>query len=274
MSAMRRHLVETSMGAVHVRTCGGGPGTPLVLLHMSAQSSEQHAHLAPLLAGDRLVVMPDRVGFGDSDPLPARDFSLEEIAQATLEAVTAVGVDGRFDVFGIHTGSSEAVELAARTARDRVRRAAIVALPAFSEEEVAQFRGLFKPPPPPADDGRLLRWLWRFSTGPFTPQLGREGWGVEQVHALVVRHIKAWPDAWRMFHCVFDYPVGDRVAEVRQPLLVIAPGDELREITLRSFPRVGPNGQLLELPHMDFEVLTLNAPEIAGHLRAFYDREE
>ena len=160
---------------------------------------------------------------------------------------------GQFDVFGIHTGSSEAIELAAATAPERVRRVAIVALPAFSAEEVEQFRGLFKPPPPPADDGRLLRWLWRFSTGPFTPPLDREGWGVEGVHALVVRHLKAWPNAWRMFHAVFDYDVAARAARVRQPLLVLAPGDEL------------------ELPHLDFEVLTLNAEEIAGHLRAFLD---
>lgn len=268
----RRHLVDTDLGTIHLRTCGSGQRTPLVLLHMSPQSSDQHALLAPLLGSDRLVVMPDRIGFGDSDPLPDRPFTLEEVAAATLQAVTALGV-GEFDVFGIHTGSSEAVELAAGTAAGRVRRAAIVALPAFSPEEVEQFRGLFKPPPAPADDGRLLRWFWRFATGPFAPSLERRGWGAVQVHELVVRHLKAWPDAWRMFHAVFDYPVGERAAQVRQPLLVLAPGDELREITLRSFPLLGPNATLRELPGMDFEVLTLNAPEIAAELRAFFDAD-
>ena len=267
---MRRHLVDTSLGVLHVRTHGEGARTPLVLLHMSPQSSEQHALIAPLLGSDRLVVMPDRIGFGDSDPMPERPFTLEEVARATLEAVTALGVD-RFDVFGIHTGSSEAVELAAATAPERVRRIAIVALPAFSAEEIVQFRGLFKPPPLPADDGRLLRWLWRFSTGPFTPVLGRPGWGVEQIHALVVRHVKAWPDAWRMFHAVFDYPVGERAAQVTQPFLVLAPHDELLEITRRALPALGPQARVLELPHLEFEVLTLAAPELAGHLRSFLD---
>ena len=267
---MRRHLVDTSLGVLHVRTHGEGARTPLVLLHMSPQSSEQHALIAPLLGSDRLVVMPDRIGFGDSDPMPERPFTLEEVARATLEAVTALGVD-RFDVFGIHTGSSEAVELAAATAPERVRRIAIVALPAFGDEEIVQFRGLFKPPPPPADDGRLLRWLWRFSTGPFTPVLGRSGWGVEQIHALVVRHVKAWPDAWRMFHAVFDYPVGERAAQVTQPFLVLAPHDELLEITRRALPSLGPQARVLELPHLEFEVLTLAAPELAGHLRSFLD---
>ena len=274
VGALRRHLVETSLGTIHLRTCGADLGPagkpPLVLLHMSPQSSEQHARIAPLLASDRLVVMPDRIGFGDSDPLPDRPFTVEEVARATLEAVTALGV-GEFDLFGIHTGSSEAIELAAATAPERVRRVAIVALPAFSAEEVEQFRGLFKPPPPPADDGRLLRWLWRFSTGPFTPPLDREGWGVDGVHALVVRHLKAWPNAWRMFHAVFDYDVAARAARVRQPLLVLAPGDELLEITRRSLALLGPQARVLELPHLDFEVLTLNAEEIAGHLRAFLD---
>ena len=184
---MRRHLVETSRGAIHLRTHGGGDRTPLVLLHMSPQSSDQHALIAPLLGSDRLVVMPDRLGFGDSDPLPKAPFTLAEIARVTLEAVTALGV-GRFDVFGIHTGSSEAVELAAVTAPERVRRVAVVAVPAFSADELAQFRDLFKPPPPPADDGRLLRWLWRFATGQFQPALDRPGWGVEHAHAIQPVH--------------------------------------------------------------------------------------
>lgn len=271
-AAGRRRLVETPLGALHVRTLGEAGGRPpLVLLHMSAQSSAQFAHVAPLLARDRLVVMPDRIGFGDSDPLPGRPFGLDEVARATLAALDGVGVTGAFDVFGIHTGSTEAIELAARTAPGRVRRAAIVALPAFSPDEVEQFRGLFKPPPPPADDGRLLRWLWRFSTGPFTPPLDRAGWGATQVQGLVVQHLKAWPDAWRMFHCVFDHPTAELAAQVRQPLLVLAPGDELREITLRSFPLLGPDARLVELPHMDFEVLTLHAEELAARLRGFLD---
>jgi pimeloyl-ACP methyl ester carboxylesterase len=270
---MRRHLVETALGTMHLRTHGGGDRTPLVLLHMSPQTSEQHHLIAPLLGTDRLVVMPDRIGYGDSDPLPRGPFTLEQVAAATLEAVTALGVD-RFDVFGIHTGSSEAIELAACTAPDRVRRASVVAVPAFSEEELAVFRPLFREPPPPADDGRLLRWLWRYSTGQYQPQIGREGWGAEQVHAQIVKHLKAWPESWRMFHCVFDYPVAERVGLVRQPLLVLTPNDEIREITLRTQPQFPPQARLLELPHMDFEVLELNAPEIAGHLRAFLDAPE
>lgn len=267
---MRRHLVETSRGAIHLRTHGGGDRTPLVLLHMSPQSSDQHALIAPLLGSDRLVVMPDRLGFGDSDPLPEAPFTLAEIARVTLEAVTALGVD-RFDVFGIHTGSSEAVELAAATAPERVRRAVVVAVPAFSADELEQFRGLFKPPPPPADDGRLLRWLWRYATGQFQPALDRPGWGVEHAHAQVVKHLKAFPDAWRMFHAVFDHPIGERIGQVRQPLLVLAPHDEILETTRRARALFPPQTQYRELLGMDFEVLTLNGDEIAGHLRAFLD---
>jgi pimeloyl-ACP methyl ester carboxylesterase len=267
---VRRHLVETSHGAIHLRTHGSGERTPLVLLHMSPQSSEQHALIAPLLGSDRLVVMPDRLGFGDSDPLPAEAFTLEEIARVTLEAVTALGVD-RFDVFGIHTGSNEAIELAAVTAPTRVRRVAVVAVPAFSADELERFRGLFRAPPPPADDGRLLRWLWRFSTGQYQPALDRPGWGVEQAHAQVVKHLKAYPDAWRMFHAVFDHPIAERLPAVRQPLLVLAPNDEIFETTRRARALFPSQTHYLELPGLDFEVLTLDAGEIAGHLRAFLD---
>ena len=46
------------------------------------------------------------------------------------------------------------------------------------------------------------------------------------------------------------------------------PERELREITLRSFPQLGPNARLVELPDLDFEVLTLNAPQIAAEPRS------
>ena len=56
---MERHLVKTRHGYVHLRTGGSGDGTPLVLLHMTPQSSRQFDRIAPLL-GDlkRGVAIP------------------------------------------------------------------------------------------------------------------------------------------------------------------------------------------------------------------------
>ena len=58
---------------------------------------------------------------------------------------------------------------------------------------------------------------------------------------------------------------------MRQPLLVLAPNDEILETTRRSRALLPPQAQYRELLDMDFEVLTLNGDGIAGHLRAFLD---
>src|SRR5262245_64843041 len=97
--------------------------TPLVLLHMSPLSGRMFDRIAPDLARDRQLVVPDRLGFGASDRLAA-PLRFEEYARSTLDALDALGI-GTFDVCGIHSGSCEAIELAVAHG-GRVRRAAIV----------------------------------------------------------------------------------------------------------------------------------------------------
>ena len=62
----RRELVETRLGYLHVRLAGTG-SPPLVLLHMSPLSGAMFEPIVDLLAASRLVVAPDRIGFGHSD---------------------------------------------------------------------------------------------------------------------------------------------------------------------------------------------------------------
>ena len=104
---------------MHVRTLGKG-GVPLVLLHSQVVSSRWYDDLAPLLAGDRLIVMPDRIGYGDSDPAP-RQLSFSEFAEATIDGLDALGV-AEFDAAGIHSGGIEAIELAVQLPESRAPR--------------------------------------------------------------------------------------------------------------------------------------------------------
>ena len=121
---------------MHVLTVGGGPNVPLLLLHMSPLSDAWEGVL-PMLANGRTVVVPDRLGFGDSDRL-AEPIPFPEYARATLCALDQLGLD-RVDIVGIHTGSCEAVELAVRHP-ERVRRLAIVSTPAFTDDERHAFK--------------------------------------------------------------------------------------------------------------------------------------
>ena len=131
---MRRHVIETTYGHVHVRVRDGS-GTPLLLSSPGLSSGRIYERLADQL-DDRALVIPDRIGFGLSDR-PAERIPFEAYSATTIEVLDTLGVE-EFDVFGIHTGSVEAIDLAV-SHPDRVRRLAVVEVPAFSVEEVEQF---------------------------------------------------------------------------------------------------------------------------------------
>ena len=121
-----RRLLSTRHGHLPLRINGEGD-PPLVLLHMGLASGRMFRHITPRLSAGRRVVVPDRLGFGSSDH-PRPGLTLGDYADATLEALDAAGI-GQFDVAGVHTGSCESIDLAARYP-DRVRRIAVVTGPA------------------------------------------------------------------------------------------------------------------------------------------------
>lgn len=261
-----RRLVETRHGRVHVRTAGHG-GTPLLLLHMSPLSGRMWNAVLPRLSADRLVVVPDRIGFGASDQLTA-PMAFEEYALATLDVLDALDLP-RVDVLGIHTGSCEAIELASGHAH-RVRRVAIVAIPSLDERERREFKSRYGHMPEPTLDGSHLAAYWRWwrdadDGGPWSPEL---------IHARVLDHLAAGPRAWWTYHSVFDYPAGERVAQIRQPLLVFGPHDDLWSITRREQARLPAHARFVELPHLSYEIFTLAAEEMGERVTAFFDEED
>jgi len=266
-TTLRRHLLETRHGVMHVRLStplgASVESVPLVLLHLSPLSGRVFDAITPLLAGDRQVVVPDRLGFGDSDRL-SEPMAFEEYVLATRDALDALEVES-FDVVGIHTGSCEAIELAVANP-DRVRRAAVVALPVFTNEQLDAYRREFFEPPKPSVDAAHLDWVWQWWT---VWQEKQPGWDLDLMHQRVVDHMDSWPDFWWTYRAVLDYPTADRLRSVRQPLLVLAPHDDLWPQTQRGRQFLPPQAEFLELPHLSLEVFTLAAEEIARHLKEF-----
>ena len=87
-----RRLVKTGQGHIHVWLAGTGP--PLVLLHTHLSSGRMFRHIAPLLATDRFVIAPDRLGFGFSDH-PADPPSMPDYARATIDALDKLATSAR-----------------------------------------------------------------------------------------------------------------------------------------------------------------------------------
>jgi pimeloyl-ACP methyl ester carboxylesterase len=256
-AAIRRTLVDTRFGQVHVRLAGqSSAAVPLVLLHMTPLSSAMYDPLLPLFGSDRLVVAPDRPGFGFSD-LPDHPLTMSEYAASTLDVLDALGVE-TFDAIGTHTGSVEAVELAA-SHPERVRNVALVGIPAYTRRELDERTYRLNGVPPPAEDGSHLQWNWKrrflYRQPPYDLRLFQ--W-------RLLQDLLPGPNVWWPYKAVFDYPMAERLARLVQPVLVLAPHDDLWEQTERVFASGGlpPRARFVDLPHLGLDIAYYATDEV------------
>jgi pimeloyl-ACP methyl ester carboxylesterase len=279
----RRHLCETRHGFLHVRAAGTG-GVPLVLLHFGPYSGLAFKRALPYLAEDRHVLAVDRLGFGMSDPAPG-PLDISEHALTTLEALDGLGV-GQFDVVGLHTGATEAIELATAHA-GRVRRVVLVGVPLFLDEEREALKRRVQHLFEPTEDGSHLIAIWNHWKAqgegrypehrdpgewvtPAAPGMSR-GWKPEYLQSWVLHHLLAGPDWWWTHLGVFDYPLAERLPSVRQPLLVLRTQDDLWFETARVIPLLPPHATYAEVPHLDILAFEIAPEEMARRVHDFLD---
>jgi pimeloyl-ACP methyl ester carboxylesterase len=96
---------------VELNVAHGGEGTPVVLLHGFPQTHLMWRHVAPELATDHHVVVPDLRGYGDSDKPAEGDpgtYSKRTMARDIVEMMSALGHD-RFALVGHDRGALVAV---------------------------------------------------------------------------------------------------------------------------------------------------------------------
>jgi pimeloyl-ACP methyl ester carboxylesterase len=243
-----------------------GARPPLLLLHMTPLSSAMYDPLLPLLGRERLVVAPDRLGFGFSD-LPPRQLTMTEYAQSTIDVLDALGVD-RVDVLGTHTGSVEATELASAFA-ERVRKVGLVGVPAYSAEELEQRRYRLSGVPPPVEDGSHLGWHWQRRFLYRAPP-----WDLAVFQWRLVQELLAGQHVWWPYAAVFEYPMAERLAALQQPVLVLAPHDDLWEQTerARNEGHLPPGARFVELSQLNLDIVYYATDQVAELVREFLDR--
>jgi haloacetate dehalogenase len=108
-----RCRIETSGANINLVTGGSGP--PLLLLHGYPQTHLMWRKLAPRLAAEFSVVVPDLRGYGDSSKPPAgpdnANYAKRALAQDQVETMQALGFE-RFAVAGHDRGARVAHRLA------------------------------------------------------------------------------------------------------------------------------------------------------------------
>jgi pimeloyl-ACP methyl ester carboxylesterase len=236
-------LFPTRFGSVHVRS-SEGHGVPLVLLHPSPRSGEMWERLQERLT--RPTFAADRLGYGFSDA-PPWALSLEQYAQCTLDAVSAAGVQGAFDVLGMHVGAVEAVEIAHQA--PQLRRLITVGMPLFTgEEQQRQMEKYSEQPLKPATEGGHVLAAWR---GCFA--FRQPPYDLADAHRRFVEHLLA-ANPGSALRAASGYPLERKLKSVRVPLTILAPHDDIIEQSQRVKPLLKADGAYLELPDLGVDL--------------------
>ncbi len=234
--AMQRAFADLPSRQVHFRT-GGNGRVPLLMLHASPGSGKQLLGLAHLLSPERRVLVPDRAGAGDSDPLPLATPRIADFAQAEWELLDLLSED-TVDLYGNHTGACIAVEMAL-LAPARVRRIVLDGIALFSAEEAALYLRRYAPPLVPDLAGTHLAFVFQFCRDqalffPWfeaTKQAARGGGlpPAETLHDMVVEVLKCLPTYHLGYHASFRYDARARLGLLQHPVLALcAESDPLR----------------------------------------------
>lgn len=239
----RRVYVEGPFGQMHLRMAGeSSPGNPpLVCFHLSPLSSRLYERFLDRLAQrGRCALAIDTPGFGMSDAPPAPP-AISDYSRAMAAAVDALDIECPIDLMGYHTGSMIAADLAAEHP-DKVRRLVLVSAPIFTEAERAHLRQLYGPTPPHLDGSHLVeRWA------SFVHHYLGRGLGLDDVADMFPERLLGRAHSWWGHNAAFGFAPDMRLPEIRQPVLVLNPNDDLQAETRRAAPIIR-NGRILEVP--------------------------
>lgn len=269
--AIRKRYVDGPYGQLHLREAGekSGKNRPVLLLHQNPSSSFEYEPLLRELAKDRRVIALDTPGYGNSDG-PPEPLSMEGYATAMAQSLEAVGLgkDNPFDVYGFHTGSLLAIEMALARP-DAVRQIALTGIPMRSAAERAELLAKAKQPLVLDEQGTVAvnqaKQLWDYVVAQRTP-------GIPLAHqaALWIDKFRAFDKSSWAYVGVWGYDY-ERLKRVTQPALLIQPDEAINDVSLAA-SRLIPDSTVAQLPQFKRDVLDI--PEavsaIADAMRDFF----
>jgi pimeloyl-ACP methyl ester carboxylesterase len=273
---VRRGYVDCRFGQLHYVRAAPSKGTgrlpPLVLLHQNPSSSVEYDALLRAMGSDREVVAFDTPGNGMSD-WPPEPLDLSGYAGAFADGIRALslGGSGTVDVFGYHTGTLLAAELAIAEA-DKVGRLVMSGIPFRTPEERRERLEEIERRPRISDDGEAifgqLRRLWTFVVTNRDPRVP-----LQRAADLFVEKAKPLDRYWWPYQGVWTYDVKQRFPLISQPVLILQPREALSESSVQAAKFIA-NVRVLELPELDRDVFDVGSPMIASKLREFLVGDE
>jgi pimeloyl-ACP methyl ester carboxylesterase len=251
----RSGYVTVGDGQVRVRMFGTAGARPLLLLHEPPGGSVQMRELAAELGRERLVIVPDLPGNGESDPLVTS--SANTHATALADAMSALGIE-TFDLYAEPLASSIAVQLAV-LAPERVRRLVLDGVSLLAARQRAAMKRLYAPAIVPRSDGTHLHALWHMLRDIELnwPWYSRE---IESIRARdpdlsasrlndrLVEVMKQLPKYGDAAVAAIDCPVQALLPLLTQPVLMLHDDSDVRHRDVRKASRLVTKAQVRPRP--------------------------
>ncbi|MEQ9109107.1 MAG: alpha/beta fold hydrolase [Rhodospirillaceae bacterium] len=269
--SVKRGYTECRFGQLHfirgVPTSGRTEKPPLVLLHQNPSSSVEYEPLIKEMAMDREVVAFDTPGNGMSD-WPPEPMDMTGYATAFADGIESLNLGGqtRVDVFGFHTGSFLAAELAIGQPQ-KVGRLVMSGIPFRTPEERLERLADIEARPRITEDGKdimgQLERLWTFVVSKRDRRVP-----LERAAEVFVEKAKPLDRYWWPYRGVWTYDVAERFPLISQPTLIVQPHENLLEYSKQAAAFIS-NVRMVELPDLERDVFDVGADQIAEKLRAF-----
>jgi pimeloyl-ACP methyl ester carboxylesterase len=246
----RQRYADLIHGQLRVRLRGMPGATPLLLLHDVPGGASSLQPVATALAIDRLTILPDLPGLGESHPLPYPTLGSYVMALSELLEQLATPT---VDVMAEGLGTCFAIALAAHRP-SQVRRVVLDGVPMIRSRERRLVARDYCPPIVPDRNGtQLLRiwhqlrdaemsWPW-FDRAADAARIRDPDLDAQRLHGALVdvmRHLPSYGDASR---AALEASVRDILRGVHQPVLLLdVPGDVRYSGTRRAARRLPSPG--------------------------------
>ena len=267
---IRRGYTRCRYGQMHYREAGARREgqSSLVMLHQNPSSGWEYEPLMAALADRHHVIAFDTPGYGMSDKPPA-PLSIEGYAESFADALEALEaeatISGPIDLYGFHSGTLLAIDLAILLG-PKVRRVALTGIPMYPSDKRAELHAVACEDKSPDESGEkvlsTLAYLWDYIVVQRDKRVPLDRAMLtfsEKTYALERMH-------W-VYMAVWSYDYS-RLAQITQPVLVLQPHEQLLEAS-RAAAELIANSTLVELPELDREVFEIAPERLADELHDF-----
>jgi pimeloyl-ACP methyl ester carboxylesterase len=268
---VRRGYTDCRFGQLHfirgMPSAGASDKPTLVMLHQNPSSSVEYEPLIEEMAADREVIAFDTPGSGMSD-WPPEPMDIAGYATAFSDGLASLnlGVEVPVDVFGFHTGSFLATELAIAEP-EKVGRLVMSGIPYRTPEERLERLAAIDARPRISEDGKeiigQLERLWTFVVSNRDQRVP-----LQRAAEIFVEKSKPLDRYWWPYRGVWTYEVENRFPLISQSTLIIQPHEALLEYTKRAVEFIS-DVQIVELPDLKRDVFDVGADQYAKELRKF-----